>query len=1047
MDGDLYDEFGNYIGPDLESDEEEENLYGTELSAAQSRFNDGDDDDDDGDEDGDNEMRERMNGMEIQTLDENNEEAAPSNAVVLHEDKKYYPTAEEIYGAQVETIVHEEDAMALTEPIIAPVKTARFAVVEQEVPNTTYELEFLADLMDTPDLIRNVAICGQLHHGKTTFCDALIEQTHPDVGSIENKDLRYTDTLFTEIERGVTIKSQPVTILLPDTKGKNYLLNIMDTPGHVNFSDEVTAAFRLSDGCVLFVDAAEGVMLNTERLVKHAILEKLPITLCINKIDRLIIELKLPPADAYYKLKHIIDEVNALINQYSEEASASSSWSANLADSDEGVTDQKPYRQLTLSPLLGNVCFASSYYRFCFTLKSFAKIYSVMYTTPFDYAQFALKLWGDVYFNAKTRKFSKKPSSATQQRTFSEFILEPLYKIFSQTVGSVDLTLNETLDELGVKLTKTELKMNIRPLLRLVCARFFGEFTGFTDMLAEHLPSPVSNAKSKIEHIYSGSLELMDTESNTHPDESDEEDNETEKNANHNNFLGSMLTCDPDGPLVIHTAKNYSTSDATTFHIYGRVFSGTLQSNQQVKILGENYTLQDEEDSRYCQVGRIWIYNARYRVEVNRIPAGNWVLIEGIDQSIVKTSTIIEPRDCSKAQIFRPLRFNTSSVIKIAVEPVNPSELPKMLDGLRKVNKSYPLLSTKVEESGEHIVLGTGELYLDCVMHDLRRMYSEIEIKVADPVVSFCETVVETSSIKCFSETPNKKNKLTMIAEPLEKGIAEDIENDVVSIGWNKKRIGEFFQSKYDWDLLAARSIWSFGPDMNGPNILVDDTLPSEVNKTLLSSVKDSIVQGFQWASREGSLCDEPIRNCKFKILDAVIAPELMHRGGGQIIPTARRVAYSAFLLATPRLMEPYYFCEIIAPADCVSAVYSVLAKRRGHVTQDAPVAGSPLYTLKAFIPAIDSFGFETDLRTHTQGQSFCMSVFHHWQIVPGDPLDKSIVIKPLEPQPVNHLAREFMVKTRRRKGLSEDVTISKFFDDPMLIELAKQEVTLNYAM
>ena len=123
------------------------------------------------------------------------------------------------------------------------------------------------------------------------------------------------------------------------------------------------------------------------------------------------------------------------------------------------------------------------------------------------------------------------------------------------------------------------------------------------------------------------------------------------------------------------------------------------------------------------------------------------------------------------------------------------------------------------------------------------------------------------------------------------------------------------------------------------------------------------------------------IRNCKFKILDAVIAQELMHRGGGQIIPTSRRVAYSAFLLATPRLMEPYYYCEIIAPADCVSAVYSVLAKRRGHVTQDSPVSGSPLYTLKAFIPAIDSFGFETDLRTHTQGQAFSLSVFHHWQV------------------------------------------------------------------
>ncbi|WP_411023684.1 hypothetical protein, partial [Salmonella sp. s51228] len=77
-------------------------------------------------------------------------------------------------------------------------------------------------------------------------------------------------------------------------------------------------------------------------------------------------------------------------------------------------------------------------------------------------------------------------------------------------------------------------------------------------------------------------------------------------------------------------------------------------------------------------------------------------------------------------------------------------------------------------------MLGTGELYLDCVMHDLRKVYAEIDIKVSDPVVSFCETVVEISSLKCFAETPNKKNKITMIAEPLEKGLAEELENEAV---------------------------------------------------------------------------------------------------------------------------------------------------------------------------------------------------------------------------------------------------------------------------
>jgi U5 small nuclear ribonucleoprotein component len=224
------------------------------------------------------------------------------------------------------------------------------------------------------------------------------------------------------------------------------------------------------------------------------------------------------------------------------------------------------------------------------------------------------------------------------------------------------------------------------------------------------------------------------------------------------------------------------------------------------------------------------------------------VLLNGVDASIIKTATITDlaPTEDDPVYIFRPLRYSTHAVLKVAVEPVNPTELPKMLDGLRKVNKSYPILQTKVsfdyirtprhselmvyfvlqvEESGEHIVLGTGELYLDCVLHDLRKLYSEIDIKVADPVVKFCETVVEVSALKCFAETPNHHNKITMIAEPLDKGIAEDIENLRVSAKWPPKVLGEYFQTNYNWDILSSRNIWAFGPDDAGPNILVNDTL------------------------------------------------------------------------------------------------------------------------------------------------------------------------------------------------------------------------------
>ncbi|KAB1995875.1 hypothetical protein ES319_D13G191500v1 [Gossypium barbadense] len=509
----------------------------------------------------------------------------------------------------------------------------------------------------------------------------------------------------------------------------------------------------------------------------------------------------------------------------------------------------------------------------------------------------------------------------------------------------------------------------------------------------------------------------------------------------------AMVECDPSGPLMVNVTKLYPKSDCSVFDAFGRVYSGRIQTGQSLRVLGEGYSPDDEEDMTLKEVTKLWIYQARYRIPISSAPPGSWVLVEGVDASIMKTATLCNMDLDEDVYVFRPLQFNTLPVVKTATEPLNPSELPKMVEGLRKISKSYPLAITKVEESGEHTILGTGELYLDSIMKDLRELSSEVEVKVADPVVSFCETVVESSSMKCFAETPNKKNKITMIAEPLERGLAEDIENGVVSVDWSRKQLGDFFKTKYDWDLLAARSIWAFGPDKQGPNILLDDTLPTEVDKGLLGSVRDSIVQGFQWGAREGPLCDEPIRNVKFKIVDARIASEPLHRGSGQIIPTARRVAYSAFLMATPRLMEPVYHVEIQTPIDCVSAIYTVLSCRRGHVTADVPQPGTPAYIVKAFLPVIESFRFETDLRYHTQGQAFCLSVFDHWAIVPGDPLDKSIVLRPLEPAPIQHLAREFMVKTRRRKGMSGDVSINKFFDEAMVVELAQQAADLHQQM
>ncbi|TRM61561.1 P-loop containing nucleoside triphosphate hydrolase protein [Schizophyllum amplum] len=971
---DDYDEFGNYIGADLDSDDEDEVMqeqqFGQQPTAAGPAPLEGYDED----------LMEQDDSGALMQVDE-----PTHNAVVLHEDKQYYPSASDVYGPDVETLVQEEDAQPLTEPIIAPIKVRKWTVEEKDMPETRFDKAFLLNMTSFPEMIRNVAVVGHLHHGKTALMDMLVFETHKMTWDAD-KPTRYTDTHVLSRERQISIKSSPMSLVLSTTTGKSHLVHFIDTPGHVNFLDEVACGIRMVDGVLLVVDVVEGLMVGAENVIRHALQEGVKITLVVNKIDRLILELRLPPADAFYKIKHTIEEINTFIC----------------------AIDPDP--ELRLSPENGNVAFASTDMAWCFTLRSFAQMYADTFG-KFDVPAFADRLWGDIYYNKAERKFSKKQSDPDQQRSFVHFILEPLYKLYNSVLTEEASELKVTLEHLGIHLKPVMYKMDARPLLKVVMDQFFGPATGLVDVIVEHIPSPVANAANKVEGTYTGPQTSQLAE--------------------------RMKESDASGPVMAQVGKLYHTTDAQSFRAFARVFSGTLKKGMQLKVLGEGYSPEDEEDMLKATVEDIWISESRYFIPISEVGPGNLVLLSGVDASITKSATLASADYEEDLHIFRPIKHMTQSVLKIAIEPIAPSELPKMLSGLRSVNKSYPLLSTKVEESGEHVIIGTGELYLDSVMHDLRRLFAEIEIKVSDPVTKFCETVLETSALKCYADTPNKKNRITMIAEPLERGVAEDIERGRVNMRMSAKERGKFFEEKCQWDLLASRSIWAFGPDDNGPNILLDDTLPSQIDKKMLGTVKEHIKQGFQWGAREGPLCDEPMRNVKFRILDASLAQEPIFRGGGQIVPTARRVCYSSFLMAAPRLMEPIYFVEVQAPADCISAVYTVLARRRGHVTQDVPKAGSPLYTVRALIPVIDANGFETDLRTATQGQAFCLQIFDHWSIVPGDPTDTSIKLRPLEPASGQALARDLVLKTRRRKGLGDQIAVSKYLDDEFVLALS----------
>ena len=148
-----------------------------------------------------------------------------------------------------------------------------------------------------------------------------------------------------------------------------------------------------------------------------------------------------------------------------------------------------------------------------------------------------------------------------------------------------------------------------------------------------------------------------------------------------------------------------------------------------------------------------------------------------------------------------------------------------------------------------------------------------------------------------------------------------------------------------------------------------------------LNEIKDSVVAALQWASKDGPLAEENMRGIAFEIEDVVLHADAIHRGGGQIIPTSRRVMYAAQLTAEPILMEPVYLVEIQCPENAIGGVYSVLNQKRGIVFEEIQRPGTPIYNIKVHLPVIESFGFTGTLRAATSGQAFPQCVFDHWEL------------------------------------------------------------------
>jgi len=835
-----------------------------------------------------------------------------------------------------------------------------------------FTIDQIREIMDRKDNIRNMCVIAHVDHGKSTLTDSLVSKAGIIAGA-KAGETRFTDTRKDEQERCITIKSTAISMyyelnekdlsyVKQKTDGNGFLINLIDSPGHVDFSSEVTAALRVTDGALVVVDAVSGVCVQTETVLRQAIAERIKPVLFLNKMDRALLELQLEQEDLYTTFERIIENVNVIISTY-------------VSEEDEKLTNIT-----NLDPAEGTVGFGSGLHGWAFTLKQFAEIYSGKFGVPVE--KLMKRLWGPNYYYAKEKKWKKSPGDGAV-RGFNCFILDPIYKVIN---GCMSQNL-EYVDKLGIKLSKEERECTEpKKIMKAAMRKWLPAGEAMLQMLTIHLPSPVTAQKYRMELLYEG----------PHDDPV---------------ALG-IKNCDSKAPLCLYVSKMVPTSDKGRFYAFGRVFSGTVATGQKVRIMGPNFEPGKKEDLFQKNIQRTVLMMGRYIEAIEDVPCGNIVGLVGVDSVLVKTGTITTYENAHNMKV---MKFSVSPVVRVAVCAKNPSDLPKLVEGLKRLAKSDPMVQIKTEESGEQIIAGAGELHLEICLKDLEEDHACVPITKSDPVVSYRETVTETSSQTCLSKSPNKHNRLYMTAAPLGEELCKDIDDDKVQPRQDMKERARYLSEQYSWDVNEARKIWSFGPDSTGPNFLVD------VSKGVqyLNEIKDSVVSAFNWVTREGPLCEENVRGVRFNIHDVTLHADAIHRGGGQIIPTAQRCFKACMLTADPRLLEPVYLVSIQVPTSAQNGIYSVLNKRRGNITENMEGTGCITW-IRGNLPVNESFGFTSELRAATGGQAFPQCVFDHWQVMPGSPLEEKPDNKPYQ----------VVIDTRKRKGLSEFVPpLDRFVD------------------
>ncbi|XP_042679842.1 elongation factor-like GTPase 1 isoform X3 [Centrocercus urophasianus] len=758
--------------------------------------------------------------------------------------------------------------------------------------------------------------------------------------------------------------------------GQEYLINLIDSPGHVDFSSEVSTAVRLCDGCIIVVDAVEGVCPQTQAVLRQAWLENIRPVLVINKIDRLIVELKLTPQEAYMHLKNILEQINAvtgslftskvLEERAEKEAESESSsdtaagdqiydWSAGLEDTDDS--------HLYFSPDHGNVVFASAIDGWGFGIEHFAKLYSQK--IGIKPAVLLKTLWGDYYLNTKAKKIMKGDQSKGKKPLFVQLVLDNIWSLYEAVMKRDKEKIEKIVTSLGLKIGPRESRhADPKVHLNAICSQWLPISDAVLSMVCSKLPSPLDITAERVEKlmcvgaktfdslppetqelksaflkcssegtapviVFVSKMFAVDAKALPHnkPRPLTQEEiaqrrelakqrhagkmaasqgkEVSERPPGENSSEGTGSTADKKGEeqqltdqmdVVTSKAAKQEADNKESFIAFARVFSGVVRRGQKIFVLGPKY---DPAESLHklssqcsatedlplvphmscCTLENLYLLMGRELEELEEVPAGNVLGIGGLQDFVLKSATLSTSPACPP---FTPLNFEATPIVRVAVEPKHPSDMPQLVRGMKLLNQADPCVQVLIQETGEHVLVTAGEVHLQRCLDDLKERFAKIEISVSAPIIPFRETITRPPKVDMVNEeigkqqkvavihqtkedqnripegiqvdsdglvtisTPNKQATLSVRALPLPEEVTRLLEenSDLIrtmeqlstSLNEDKKaheidqktmdKIKEFKQ-KLEQNLQgrkwrnAVDHIWSFGPRKCGPNILL----------------------------------------------------------------------------------------------------------------------------------------------------------------------------------------------------------------------------------